>query len=256
MQTKHTRHLSPLSLAASRLPALLLLSTLLLSWLLPGVATAEIRQPVAQLSLWNRGECTRINDSSFSVPDTARNVAIYRPGVPMRYGDTIGTWRYGLITSVADAGATLTVTMADAARMETTFDGFCEYGSETLLRFETYVVPGTFADDTDTDLFLHDLKMIATPHKGTTRYLLRMCARSISDDTGVAQPDVWTIVDGIPTTNNIDVVDNAWTCSGASIHEEYYDLRNGQIWRIGVLAEGTNDDSTDLTVQLVWLQEE
>lgn len=238
------------------LPALLLLSALLLSGLLPGVAWAEIRQPVAQLSLWNRGECTRIADNQFSVPDTARNVAIYRAGVPMRYGDVVGTWRYGLITAVVDAGATLKVTMADAARMDANFDGFCEYGSETLLRYETYVVPGTFADANDTDLLLHDLKMIVPQHKGTTRYLLRMCARSISDDTGVEQPAVWAIVDGIVTTNNINVVDNAWTCSGANFREEYYDLRNGQMWRIGVVASGTNDDSTDLTVQLVWLQEE
>jgi hypothetical protein len=246
MQTKHTRHLSPL----------LLLSALLLSGLLPGVATAEIRQPVTQLNLWNRGECTRISDISFSVPDTARNVAIYRPGVPMRYGDTIGTWRYGLISAVVDAGATLTVTMADAARMETTHDGFCEYGSETLLLFETITIPGTFADADDTALLLHDLKMIVPPHKGTTRYLLRMCVRSISDDTGATNPQVYGIINGQYIPDGTVTVDTSWTCKGAYARELYYDQRNGETLEIGVLATGTNDDSSDLTVQLIWLQEE
>jgi hypothetical protein len=247
MQTKHTRHLSPL----------LLLSTLLLSGLLPGVAWAEIRQPVTQLSLWNRGECTRINDGSFSVPDTARNVGIYRAGVPMRYGDVIGTWRYGLITSVADEGATLTVTMDCAAAMTTDYDGFCEYGSETLLRYDTIVVPGTFADADDSKLLLHDLKMIVPEHKGTTRYLLRVCARSVSDDTGAAQPTVFATIGGSIANDIFSVVDSAWRCKGpAGGYEPNYNQLFGETWEIRVSASGTNDDSSDLTVQMVWLQEE
>ena len=235
--------------------SLLLPSLLLLSGLLSGVATAEIRQPVTSLSLWNRGECTRISEFSFSVPDTARNVAIYRAGVPMRYGDTVGTWRYGLITAVADAGATLTVTII-GANMTSSYDDYCEYGSETLLRFDTIVVPGLFADASDSTLLLHDLKMIVPPHKGTPRYLIGMCARSVSDDTGANQPFVRATVNGSTAITNIYVVDNAWVCGKPDGYASYYDLQYGETWEIYVSDTGTNDDSSDLTIQLVWLQEE
>jgi hypothetical protein len=244
---------------------LLLLSALLLSGLLPGVgglpglgsvAWAEIRQPVAQLNLWNRGECTRINDSSFSVPDTARNVAIYRAGVPMRYGDTWGTWRYGLITAVVDAGATLTVTIGSGAAMDAAHDAWCEYGSETLLHAEILAIPGTFADSADAALLLHDLLLIAPPHKGLVRYLLQVCVKPIADDTGAAQPAVTPYIAGVAASSALTVSDAAWVCtSTATIDPAQYDQQNGEAWEIGSDAAGTNDDARDLTVLLVWLQE-
>jgi hypothetical protein len=230
------------------------LALLLLALLLPAGAWAQgIRQPVAQLNLWNRGECTRINDYSFSVPDTARNVGIYRAGVPMRYGDTYGTWRYGLITSAVDAGATLSVSMA-GGKMSADYDGFCEYGLSALMRYDTIVVPGTFADASDATLLLHDLKMIVPEHKGTAAYLLRACFKSISDDTGASNPTVGVVINsqplGTPTVTN-----SGWACSGAGGYEAVYDIQSGETWEISVSAVGTNDDSTDLTVQLAWLQE-
>jgi len=233
----------------------LLLALLLLAVLTPGVAGGEIRQPVTTLAMWNRGECTRINNSSFSVPDTARNVAIYRAGVPMRYGDTWGTWRYGLITGVADAGATLTVTLGSGAAMATTHDALCEYGSETLLRFELITIPGAFADAADA-LLLHDLLLIAPPHSGLPRYLLQACVRVVADDTGASQPAVTPYVAGVAASSALAVSDAAWTCTTtATIDPAQYDQLNGEAWEIGSDAGGTNDDARDLTVQLVWLQE-
>jgi hypothetical protein len=255
MQTKHTRHLSPL----------LLLSTLLLSWLLPGVsglpglgsvAWSEIRQPVTQLSLWNRGECTRINDYTFSVPDTAANVAIYRPGVPMRYGDTWGTWRYSLISSVVDAGATLTVTLG-GVRMETTHDAICEYGSETMLRYDTITIPGAFASSVTSTLLLRELKTTIPPHKGLPRYLMSLCSRAITRDTGVFAASFGVYIQGSAAAGNTNADSNSWSCtSGGSFTVSNYDLSYGETWEILLNSTGTNKDSSDATIQLVWLQEE
>jgi len=229
--------------------------SLLLALLLPGGATAGIWQPVAQLNLWNAGECTRTGDNNFSVPDTASNAAIYQPGVPMRYGDTVGAWRYGLISTVTDVGATLTVVFFGAA-MSTSFDGICEYGSGTLVHTDTYWVPGAFADANDSTILLSDLDLIVPASKRTTLYLMMLCARSILDDTGADQPKLYAVINGQQASLYVTVIDSGWQCASSQARESYYDLRFGETFEIYVSADGTNDDSTDLTVQLVWVQEE
>ena len=239
----------------SRLPLSLL--PLLLALLLPAAAGAGIQQPAAGgETRWTTGACTRISDSSFSVADTEANVAIYRPGVPMRYGDTAGSWRYGLVTAVADVGATLTVTIGSGAAMDATHDALCEYGAETLLHAEIVTVPGSFADGADTALLLHDLALIVPAHAGLPRYLLQACVRVVTDDTGANQPAVTVYVAGVAASSALAVSDAAWTCSTtATIDPAQYDQLYGETWEIGSDAAGSNDDAKSLTVLLVWLQE-
>ena len=204
---------------------------------------------------WIYGTCTRISDATFSVVDNAANVAIFRPGIPMRYGDVVGTWRYGLITTVVDVGATLTVTITGAA-MTAAFDEYCQYGRASLVVPEQFVFPGRFADAADATLILSDLRMVAEPLYGPARYLALFCARPITDDTGVAQSAVTPYVAGVAASTALTITDAAWTCtSTATIDAAQYDRQYGEAYEIGTDAAGTNDDAVDLTALLVWIVE-
>lgn len=235
---------------------------LLLALLLPSLAFAQWApvQPSSggssgATAVWTTGACTRIDNASFSVVDNAANVAIYRPGVPMRYGDVVGTWYRGLITTVVDAGATLTVTITGAP-MDVGHDGNCQYGQTSLIERDLLTIPGQYADGVDAALMLHDLLFLVPPSKTSTRYLVSACARPITDDTGAAQSALTVYVNGTAASTALTLSDAAWTCtSPATIDPAAYDLQTGETWEIGTDAAGTNDDAVNLTVQLVWLLE-
>lgn len=206
-------------------------------------------------SAWTDGACTRINDSSFSVTDNAANVAIYRAGVPMRYGDTVGTWYRGLITAVVDSGATLTVSITGAP-MDAAHDAYCQYGMANLLVRDLWTIPGQVADGANTTLMLTDDLFIVPPSYSTTRYLLLFCVRPITDDTGANQPATSFYVNGSAVSTALTVSDAAWTCtSPATLDATKYDMLNGETWEVGTDAAGSNDDSTNYSYVAWWLYE-
>ena len=206
---------------------------------------------------WIYGTCTRISDATFSVADNASNVAIFRPGIPMRYGDAVGTWRYGLITTVADVGATLTVTITGAA-MTAAFDDYCQYGHASLLDMVPWSFPGEFADvPADPILILNDLLHIVPPNPATTRYLVQTCIRPITDDSGIAQPACTPYVNGVAASTALTIDDTAWVCSTpATVDAGQYDQLNGEAFEFGCDAAGTADDASNLSVIMTWVRGE
>uniref|UniRef100_A0A6M3JA97 Uncharacterized protein n=1 Tax=viral metagenome TaxID=1070528 RepID=A0A6M3JA97_9ZZZZ len=206
---------------------------------------------------WIYGTCTRISDATFSVVDNAANVAIFRPGIPMRYGDVVGTWRYGLITTVVDAGATLTVTITGAA-MTAAFDGYCQYGDASLVDMVPWSFPGQFADvPADPTLILNDLLHIVPPNPATTRYLVQTCIRPITDDSGANQPACMPYIAGVAASTALTIDDTAWVCSStATVDAAQYDQLNGEAFEFGCDAGGSNDDAVNLSVQMTWIRGE
>jgi len=203
---------------------------------------------------WIYGTCTRIGDDSFSVVDNAANVAIFRPGIPMRYGDAVGVWRYGLITTVVDAGATLTVTITGAA-MTDLFNDYCQYGHASLVDVVPWSFPGEFADGADATLILDDLLLIVPPNPAVTQYLVETCVRPMLEDTG-AQPVCTPYVNGVAASTALTVDDAAWVCSTtATVDASQYDMLNAEAFEFGCTAGGVGD-GLNLSVEMTWVRGE
>jgi hypothetical protein len=221
-----------------------------------GAVTLDAQSGVWSPTMWQYGACTRIGDTSFSVADTAANVAIYRPGVPMRYGDAIGTWRYGVISTVADAGATLTVTLGGGAAMTAAFDGHCQHGNPLLLTGggnTDGTIPGWYSDANDAAALLHDLLWVVPPSRSVTRYLMYFCAMPLTDDTGANEPTAQILINGVAATTALTMTQAGYTCtSPATIDAAQYDMLYGEAWEFSVV-KGSNGDSNNWSWQVVWL---
>jgi hypothetical protein len=206
--------------------------------------------------VWTYGACTRVDDDTVSVVDNAANVAAFRVGIPMRFADAIGTWRYAAITTVTDAGATLTLDLwgepATAA-----FDTYCQHGQASLMAMTLDVTdPGWGSDGIDAALLLHDLLWIYPPSKTVTRHLIGFCVRPITDDTGAAQPAVTPYIGGVAASTALTVTDAAWTCTtSATIDPAQSTLAPGAVFEVGTNAAGTNDDTSNYTFQVTWVLE-
>jgi hypothetical protein len=200
--------------------------------------------------------CTRVDDDTISVADTAANVALVRPGVPYRGADTIGTWRYVQVKTVTDAGATLTVDLEGVA-ITAAFDAYCQIGAASLVPEPTYItIPGQYADGAQAALLLTDLLWINPPHSQVKRYLVRACYRPITDDTGAAQSAMQLLINGAAAHTALTLTDAAWTCtSAATIDATTYDQLYGETLELSTDAAGTNDDASNLSVVLTWVLE-
>ena len=73
--------------------------------------------------------------------DNTDNQAIFVAGRPIRYADTVGNWRYGMVVNY-NAG---TVTL-DGGEMDGDYDTFLEYGQPEMLRQINFYVAGALAD--------------------------------------------------------------------------------------------------------------
>lgn len=237
---------------------------LLLALLVPGEVLAQWAptQPgggAGGANEWNTGTCTRIGDSSFSVDDNAANLAQFAAGRPIRYGDVAGTWNYGMVTAVADAGATLTITIGGAP-MDVAHDALCQWGLWGLIREISLSDPGQFADAADTTLLRNDLLMFYRWRHGRA-YLVRFSVLPTADDTGAAQPRINVDLAGanpVSTSNGnagLAVNDAAWQSTVVDISTANYDVDFGDTIEVRADANGTNDDAVNLSVQMIFVLE-
>lgn len=207
-------------------------------------------------AVWTYGSCTRVDDNTFSVADNSANLAAFRVGIPVRAADTIGTWRYALITTVTDAGATLTIDLVGAP-FTAAFDAYCQYGLASLVLETQFTDPGQFADPpADPTLLSNDLLWEVNPSSTVTRYLVRVCAMSRTDDTGANQPACTPYVNGVASSTAITIADDAWYCTtSATTDAAQYDLLYGESFEWGCDASGSNDDSSNASVVFTWILE-
>jgi len=161
-------------------------------------------------SRWTFQEFTRASDSTFTVTDNAANQAIFRVGVPIRYADTVGNWRYGMVTDYA--GGTVTLS---GAEMTTDFDAYLQTGNPEMLRQANFYKPGEI-EDGDNFMGLATWQM-------SEGYVVRATGQletaADGDDalvaigiggagtdliTGAGQLDLGTSTDQVATTTDID----------------------------------------------------
>jgi len=225
-----------------------------------GIKWADIPEPGD--SRWTA--VTGFNDQAFStsqidvtgVADQGQSLV----GMPLKF-KLSGTYYYAMGTSVNTpdftnyylniAGAPLTTNDGDLTELYA--------GTPEMMRQEIINIPGYWADGASTTLILSDLKM-APKWGGAPAYLVRMEAWSNTDDSGANKARVNVLVSGnaVLTTNTntgLEIAaDATWYRSVVDINTSNYDITilAGTI-ELSTDANGSNDDSSDLTVILTFV---
>jgi len=181
-------------------------------------------------------------------------------GMPLKF-KLSGTYYYAMGTSVNTpdftnyyiniAGAPLTTGDGDLTELYV--------GTPEMIKQETINIPGYWADGASSTLLLSDLK-IALRWGGAAAYLIRMEAWSNTDDSGANKARVNVLVAGnaVLTTNTntgLEIAaDATWYSSVVDINTSNYDISiiAGAI-ELSTDANGSNDDSSDLTVILTFV---
>lgn len=200
-------------------------------------------------------DITRATDSTFTVTDNATNQERFRVGRPIRYGDTPGTWRYGIVT----AYSTGTVTLAGGA-MTTSFDGYLQYGDMSRVVQLDLFVSGTYGDGTNTDLMASDMNTYIKWRFGKA-YCVTFSAVHKTVDSGtepkinlrIAGADVSTA----DTNNGIQLgASGTYVDNGATdISTTNYDITLKDSITINVTAAGGTGDAADLTLEATFILE-
>ena len=198
------------------------------------------------------GVFTRVSDSSFTVADTAANLAAFVDGRPIRYRATAGTYRYGMVVGYVAGTVTLVGAPLTAAD-----DDELQLGDANKVIVENIVIPGRWADAASSVLLADDL-LFQWLWGYQTAYLVQMAAIGGTDDSGANQPRVnLDFPGGAPCTANtnagIEVLDSAWSTSGVNIAITIYDILYGDAIEVTTDANGSNNDSVDLSLRLTFV---
>ncbi len=132
------------------------------------------------------------------------------------------------------------------------------YGTPEMIRQEIINIPGYWADGESSTLLASDLK-IALRWGGAAAYLVRVEAQSNTDDSGANKARVNVNIAGsaVLTTNanaGLEIAaDATWYSSGVDINTSNYNITFKNAIEISTDANGTNDDSSDLTVILTFV---
>jgi len=204
--------------------------------------------------IWQDGTIiARVSDASFTVSDNTTNQEIFREGRPIRYADTPGSWRYGIVTGYSSG----TVTLAGAA-MTTSFDAFIQYAPANNAVVETFIVGGAFANATETSLLYADADTLHYWNYGHA-HAVKFTVICKSADSGANDPRVNVTIggNGVSTSNSNAGVECIETISATTtdINTTNYNILYGDRVEISTDDNGTNDDAEDLTVQVVFVLE-
>jgi hypothetical protein len=198
----------------------------------------------------------RVNDANFAVTDDATNQAALIPGRPIRFRSTGGVYRYGIVEEYV-AGAV----RFSGAPMTAADDDELEWSPLNKVITQQIMIPGRWADGISAALLNDDLLLpggLRWLH--TVGYLVRIGAIDMVDDSGADQPRVNVAINaGIVCTANANaglaVIDTAYVTSGVEINVATYEINTLDYFEVTTDANGTNNDSTDLLLELVFILE-
>ncbi len=190
---------------------------------------------------------SRASDSSFTVGDTTANAAIFLPGRPIRYRETSGTWRYGIVTAYSSG----TVTLAGRP-MTTSDDDELQYADMSRVVQMPVIIPGYYEDASDTTLIANDLGSQLVWGQGAA-YLVRVRARSRIHDSGTHGTVNVSIAGSNVLSSALSIdADATWYSSTTGVSASYYDVQFDEVIEIAATKAG-NGDAQDLTVLLTFV---
>jgi len=131
---------------------------------------------------WTRWEraWTRTSDATFTVADSDTAQALFKAGNALRYADTEGTWRYGIVSDYSVVAGTSTVTLAGMP-LTTAYDTIIDSGdrkTHTLMAIKELYSNREAGFNTDLDY-----RNIFANWPLAPAYLVSVMAVSIDTDT-------------------------------------------------------------------------
>ena len=162
-----------------------------------GISINQVSHDLEIAGAWHQvGTPARASDVTFRVTNNVANLANLIIGRPIRYRQTAGTWRYGVIVTVVNEGATLLITLRGAP-MTAADDDELSYGNFSLLRQIDIVDPGQWADANDPTLLENDLLIKGGINwQEGTAYVIGFYMRVGTDDSGGADAKLNVVVGG------------------------------------------------------------
>jgi len=227
-------------------------------------ATAWALKPISGITVsgttaWTFVACTRVADDTFTVENTAANVAVVKTGVGFRTADVPGTWRYSQITAAVAAGATITLTLAGVP-LTAAFDAHCQWSLPPMVFDLPWSFPGQWSDGASATLILSDL-LFSYLWGSSQAYLVRIRAMETTADSGANEPRVNAVVDGnaVCTANagaGLEMPDPvAWVETTTDIDPATYDIGLDSTLEVSTDANGSNNDSANLSLLLTFVLE-
>lgn len=197
------------------------------------------------------------NVSSFYVANTPTNLAIFKPGRPLRYRQNPFTWTYGIIRSISigsPSPAQVTINLSGGS-LSFSYDEML-FGEFSKVSTVSFAINGQFADTTDTQLLLNDLNYRYKWSTGEAYCVLISHRVIIDDSAGVStNPSANLYVNGLGvcSTNGYagrGVSSFIWIENSTDIDQSNYKLENGYTIEIGSTISGTgNNDAANLSIQ-------
>lgn len=200
---------------------------------------------------------TYVNQATFYVPNTPDNLAIFKAGRPLRYRQSPFTWNFGIINSISVGTPTptdISVYMA-GAMLSITHDEML-FGEFNKVSTISFAINGEFADTTDLQLLLNDLKYRYKWSTGEA-YLVLISHRLIIDDSaGVsANPRVNIYINGLAVCSTLSYAGRGsssfvWIDTVSDIDIGRYKIEKDDTIEIGATLSGTgNNDASNLSIQ-------
>lgn len=205
------------------------------------------------LSEWNTVSSTfaLVDSTSFSCIYDTTTANYFKPGRPLRFSTGGITYRYNLVTALTTAGV---VTVAGAP-LDANY-ATVTYGDITRVVPLTIMIPSRWSTGASTTLINSLLKTNILWRQGPA-YCAQLGAIVDVDDSGANQPRVNCTIAGnyLSTANSTAGLQIAetWGYLNTAINVSNYDIAYGEEIELTTDANGTNDDSTDLTVDLVFV---
>jgi len=203
---------------------------------------------------------TSINTNSFYVSNNTTNLAIFKPGRPLRYRQNPFNWGWGIVNSVVPGSPTpadLTINLSGTS-FSSGYDEML-FGEFTKVSTVSFNINGLFADANDTALLLNDLNY-RYRWTGGEAYCVMVTHRVIADDTaGSGQnPFVNLLINGsgvcsANTYGGRRTLAASWVDTQDDIDASNYAIDYNDSIEVAVRQSSGNDDTSDLSIQGVFV---
>lgn len=195
-----------------------------------------------------------ISETVFHVTTTA--MATYPAGTPIRHAVTTSTYYYAMITAVASATGNLTIEGVGL----TSTSAYIDYADPNRLKTLVITDNGAWSDGVDAALLASDLLMKGGyVWQDSPAYLVNFKGYVTSADTGSVTGLFNVSVNSLPvcslSANGGIAPSITGATSGIAINTANYKITYGQSIEFVTGAEGSNDDSKDLTGYLNFVME-
>ena len=213
-----------------------------------------IKSAISSLETWTPvTKTTQFDTTSTSTSTIKMNADLtgnIKAGYQIKYSYTGSGTLYGLVDSITTGLITIQgAAVVTAASSIATLS----YATNRAVTKEIEIT-GAFADADDAALLKNDLNIASFEWEEDPAYLVKIRHICMIDDSGSAQAGVTVAQGGSNVLTAFDTVATTEQTSGVLVNTSNYGINYGDAIEIKVSAGGTNNDASDLFVQLTWVK--